>query len=99
MSSSSDGKLATDLDMNPQYRRRERRRNRARKMSSRSLKVFTRILKTCLLGSEIVRKAHQQLVTVMEPEIVLKTSGCLKETFEAYGRQSHREKVISRHQF
>jgi hypothetical protein len=63
MSSSSDGKLATDLDMNPQYRRRERRRNRARKMSSRSLKDFARILKTCLLGSEIVRKADQQLVS------------------------------------
>jgi hypothetical protein len=55
-------------------------------MSSRSLKGFARILKTCLLGSEIVQKAHQQLVRVMEPEIVFKTSWCLKETFEAYGR-------------
>jgi hypothetical protein len=64
--------------MSPQNKRRERRRIRARKMGSRSLKGFTSILKD-FFGHKLV-KTCQKLVVMMYQAILLLQNLCVSET-------------------
>ena len=66
--------------MNPQNKRRERKRKRARKMSTRSLKVFCGYYENVSVRLRSHPNSKSKAIyTVMDPEIVFETSACLKD--------------------